>query len=124
MRGASSSERRLRGATARQWAQLQMQAQSLAQLAGLAPERDQVGATAFSELLERAARRQCDLAREALEDIDAMIEPGIAALNTISGRGQDTVAPALALWREYHAARSDLLEMLAPASRSEERDFA
>ena len=49
------------------------------------------------------------LARDALGDIDAILQPGLTALRNIQARGQDTTAPALALWREFHALRSSLL---------------
>ena len=121
MRAAGSTERRRLGDRAKRWEQLQRQAQSLAKLAGLAPESDQVSAAEFSKLLDDTGRWQSDLAREAIEDMDAMVRPGIAALKTLCDRGQDTTAPALALWREYYVARGRVLELLAPQGRMDER---
>jgi hypothetical protein len=37
-------------------------------------------------------------------------------LATLTARGQDTSAPALALWREFHAARASVLAALQPAA--------
>ncbi|MEM7781558.1 MAG: hypothetical protein AAF697_14315 [Pseudomonadota bacterium] len=121
MRAAASLELHPTGVAAQVWEQLQLQAQSLARLAGLAPESNQVGADAFSQLLENAACWQRDLARDALTDMDAMVKPGIAALNMLSDRGQDTTAPALALWREYYMARGKVLNLLASQDRPDER---
>lgn len=59
------------------------------------------------------------LAQDALNDIDAMLQPGLCALRAIAARGQDATAPALALWREFHAARSALLALAASPAQAQ-----
>jgi putative intracellular protease/amidase len=49
---------------------------------------------------------------QGLADIDAMLVPGLSALATLTARGQDATTPALALWREFHAARGSVLAAL------------
>ena len=49
-----------------------------------------------------------------------MLQPGLFALRAIAARGQDTTAPALALWREFHALRSALLALAPPAEPEQE----
>jgi hypothetical protein len=97
---------------AAQWQALHVQAAELAALARIAPE---AAPTPLAPLIENARDWQRNLAAQGLADIAAMLTPGLAALATLTARGQDTAAPALALWREFHAARSGVLAALAPA---------
>jgi hypothetical protein len=97
-----------------QWEALHATAASLGKLAQIAPE---AGAPPFGPLVEAALPWQLTLAAQGLDDIAAMLAPGLAALGTLTARGQDTAAPALALWREFHAARAGVLAALhAPAA--------
>lgn len=93
------------------WARLQGQAGQLALLARLAAEAEPESAV-IEPLLARAQPWQYTLAEQTMADIAAMLESGLTALATLSRRGQDTSAPALVLWREFHAARTALLGML------------
>lgn len=96
-----------------QWDGLHERAAALAMLAGIAPEAARVP---FATLSESARDWQVTLAAQGLADIDAMLGAGLAALATLTARGQDTAAPALALWREFHAARASVLAALQPAA--------
>ncbi|HSF12683.1 MAG TPA: hypothetical protein VLA50_06885 [Erythrobacter sp.] len=98
-------------ALAQAWARLQGQAGQLAMLARLAAETEHQAA-AIEPLLGRAEPWQRTLAEQTMADIDAMLASGLTALATLSRRGQDTAAPALVLWREFHAARTGLLTVL------------
>jgi hypothetical protein len=98
-------------ALARAWARLQGQAGQLALLARLAAETEHQ-ATAIEPLLDGAEPWQRTLAEQTMTDIEAMLDSGLTALATLSRRGQDTSAPALVLWREFHAARTGLLAVL------------
>lgn len=91
------------------WARLQGQAGQLALLARLAAEP---AGPAIEPLLARAQPWQRTLAEQTMADIDAMLDSGLTALATLSRRGQDASAPALVLWREFHAARTALLGVL------------
>jgi len=99
------------------WADLHGKAQALAQLARIAPEADEAQ-PALAPLLSAAQPWQRSLALQGLEDIGFMLNSGLAALATLSGRGQDAAAPALALWREVHAARAAVLVMLQAGKAS------
>ncbi|MEL6530375.1 MAG: hypothetical protein AAFQ27_10460 [Pseudomonadota bacterium] len=94
---------------AERWEQLHAQAERLAELASITPELFDENLALFPEHLTQCSQWQQDLAWQGIEDIDAMMQPGLAALHTINTRGQDTSAPALALWREFHAARNAVL---------------
>lgn len=91
------------------WEALHAEAAALAALAGIAQEPAPAG---FSGLAAEARPWQAALAAQGLEDIAAMLAPGLAALATLTARGQDTAAPALALWRAFHSARASVLAAL------------
>lgn len=90
---------------------LHRQAGDLARLAKIAAEPANISAS-LSGLIAKARPWQTNLFAQGIEDVAAMLGSGMAALATLSGRGQDTAAPALALWREFHAARGALLAVL------------
>lgn len=93
------------------WNGLQRQAGELAKLARIAPDRVPADQS-FNQLLANARPWQTTLLAQGIDDVAAMLGSGMTALSTLSGRGQDTTAPALALWREFHAARCALLAVL------------
>lgn len=98
-------------ALAQAWGRLQGQAGQLALLARLAAEAEHQ-APIIEPLLDHAAPWQRTLAEQTMADIEAMLASGLTALATLSRRGQDTSAPALVLWREFHAARTGLISVL------------
>jgi hypothetical protein len=92
------------------------QAAALALLARLGPERTEIGGE-LGTVIARAAPWQRALVARTAADCAAMLESGLAALGTLIRRGQDTSAPALVLWREFHAARAAMVSVLeAPAT--------
>ncbi|WP_086618113.1 hypothetical protein [Erythrobacter tepidarius] len=92
-----------------QWDALHACAATLGKLAQIGPE---AAPPAFGRLVQSARPWQLTLAAQGLEDITAMLAAGLAALDTLTARGQATAAPALALWREFHAARAGVLAAL------------
>ena len=102
--------RRSHDALALAWDALHGQAAQLALLARIAPEPEATCEGLMAALARADARRHAH-ALQAVEDISAMLASGLEALATLSRRGQDTAAPALTLWREFHAARSAVLAM-------------
>lgn len=93
------------------WGRLEGQARQLALLARIAAEPE-ARAEAIAPLLAEASGWQHTLAEQTIADVAAMLDSGLTALTTLSRRGQDTAAPALVLWREFHAARAGLLSVL------------
>jgi hypothetical protein len=93
------------------WDALHGQSAQLALLARLAPEPAQGNVTLEAALAE-SQPWQRSLVAQGMDDIAAMLDTGLMALSTLSHRGQDTAAPALTLWREFHAARAALLGVL------------
>jgi len=86
-------------------------AAALALLARLAPEPVEIGGE-LGTVIARAAPWQRTLVAQTVSDCAAMLESGLAALSTLTRRGQDTSAPALVLWREFHAARAAMVNVL------------
>jgi isocitrate/isopropylmalate dehydrogenase len=97
-----------------QWEALHGSAARIGEMAQIGPEAT---IPAFAQMLETAQPWQHKLAAQGLDDIAALLASGLAALGTLAARGQDTAAPALALWREFHAARAAVLAALNPAIR-------
>jgi hypothetical protein len=97
-------------AIARKWAALDEAAAVVAGLAGVPV--DLTGD--FALVLDGAPPSRRELARQGIEDLAAMMEPGLCALIAVHGHGGDTTAPALALWQEFAAARDALLAFVLP----------
>lgn len=106
-------------AFAARWRALHDAGQEIGALAALAPEPFDDRLAAFPGQIEAGGGAQLTLAREYLGDLDAMLQPGLVALRTLHARGQDTTAPALALWREFHASRGALLALAREAKLEE-----
>lgn len=67
---------------------------------------------ALGALVDASSPLQRALVAQGIADCAAMLDSGLTALATLSARGQDASAPALALWREFHAARAGMLAVL------------
>jgi len=89
-------------------------ASALALLARLTPEPVEIGGE-LGAVIARAQPWQRALVAQTLSDCGAMLDSGLAALGTLTRRGQDTSAPALVLWREFHAARAAMARVLGAA---------
>ncbi len=99
-------------AVAEALAALHGKAAQLAMLARLAPEPVEIGGE-LGAVIARAQPWQRALVAQTIGDCSAMLESGLAALGTLSRRGQDASAPALVLWREFHVARASMVSVLA-----------
>ncbi|HSG35571.1 MAG TPA: hypothetical protein VLA37_13640 [Sphingomonadaceae bacterium] len=97
------------GSAELKWAVLGNAAGIVAQLAGVEP----AGQHAFPEAIFAATGWRRELAEKSLDDLVAVLEPGIAALIAVNARNADARPAAQALWREFEASRDALLA-LAP----------
>ncbi|TNE29160.1 MAG: hypothetical protein EP350_10090 [Alphaproteobacteria bacterium] len=93
------------------WTALHAQAREIGHFAALAKEPFDGQIASFPKRIVETGGAALDLAQRGIEDIDAVLRPGLAALRAIHARGQEPTAPALALWREFHAARHALLSL-------------
>lgn len=96
-----------------QWAALHDAAAAVAVLAGLAPGQEQPTGHDFPDRIEAVGGWRLELAADLVDDLSAMMRPGVAALLAVGARGQDATAAAVTLWREFHHARSAVLALLA-----------
>ncbi len=99
-------------ATSMRWAALADAANVVALLAGLEPERATPEVRNFPALIRDAEAWRRDQAENGVSDLAAVMEPGIAALLAVNARGADPKPAAMALWREFIAARSAILSLL------------
>jgi hypothetical protein len=102
-----------RSPLADKWVALHAAADVVASLAGIQP--DPLSET-FALALERTGGWRLDLARQGVDDIVAMMEPGLSALLTVHGQGGDPRPAACALWREFDHARQALLALAGTAT--------
>lgn len=95
------------------WAALHDAAGVVATLAGIesAPMTPEI--RGFPGTARDAGGWRRKQAEEGIQDLAAVMEPGIAALLAVHARGADPSAAALALWQEFDRARQALLA-LAP----------
>lgn len=96
----------------RKWAVLQDAARAIAELAGV-PD-DSAAAMEFPAAMHAADGWRLALAAQGIDDLAAVMEPGLAALLSIHRRGADPAGAARALWDEFAAARAALLALVPP----------
>lgn len=101
---------------ARKWAVLHDAAGAVAALAGLPGDAAAAAAAVYPETIHAAGGWRLAHAVQGVDDLAAVMEPGLSALLSIRGRGADPTVAAQALWEEFEAARAALLT-LAPPSR-------
>jgi len=105
-------ERSSASATSMRWAALADAANVVAALAGVEPERPTPELRNFPALIRDAEAWRREQAENGVADLAAVMEPGIAALLAVSARGADPRPAAMALWREFIAARGAILSLL------------
>ena len=96
------------------WSALHDAAAVVAQLAGLAPEIRRPEIRNFPAMMRDTGGWRLELAREGVDDLAAIMEPGLSALLAAHSRGAAAQPAAMALWQEFHAAREALLGLVPP----------
>jgi len=99
------------GRLCEQWEAVHEAAAAVANLA-------QLGREAESEQIAKLPLRVAELngwrfetIARGIDDLAAIMQPGLRALLSLTARGQDTTAAALTLWREFHASRSAIVDL-------------
>jgi hypothetical protein len=113
--GRASFGQAAASATSMKWTALHDAAAVVANLAGLEEERPSAEIRNFPAVIRDAPSWRRETAERGIDDLTAIMEPGIAALLAVNARGADAEAPALALWKEFHAARAAILALAPPA---------
>jgi hypothetical protein len=99
------------------WAALHAAANVVASLAGLEPEPIPSQVRDYPALIGAAEPWRRELAARGIDEMAAMMEPGLAALLGVNARGADPRAAALALWLDFEQARASLLTLLPTSGR-------
>lgn len=105
------------------WSALHEAAEVLAALAGLATEGTRADLRNFPAMMRDTGGWRRAMAEQAIDDLAAIVEPGIAALLAVNARGISPASAALALWQEFQAARSALLTLIPTAGTLGPRRF-
>jgi hypothetical protein len=101
------------------WAALQEAAGAVRLLAGLEPESRSPEIRDFPLIVQAAAGWRLEHAERGIDDLAAVMEHGLCALLSTRAQSGHAPAAALALWREFDAARAAILA-LAPPSHAED----
>lgn len=105
------------------WSALHDAANVISTLAGLAVEPVRAEVRNFPAVMRDVGGWRRDAAEQGIEDLAAIMEPGLAALLAVNARGANPGAAALALWQEFHAARAALLTLTPPPGTLGPRRF-
>ena len=100
--------------TGLKWTALHDAAAVVAALAGIPQQPLAVGLRDFAGAVANAPQFRRELAQQGVEDLTAIMQPGLAALIAVRSRGGDATVPAGALWQEFTASRDALLAMVRP----------
>jgi stage V sporulation protein SpoVS len=92
-------------------------------LAGIAAEPMRPEVRNFPAVMRDAGGWRRQRAEEGIDDLAAIMEPGLAALLAVNARGVNPAVAAMALWQEFHAARAALLALTPPPSTANLRRF-
>jgi hypothetical protein len=96
------------------WGALREAARAIAALAGASSGEEIAALLAFPAGLRRADSRRARLIEQSIDDLVAIMEPGVGALLSVHERGGDVVPAARALWQEFTSARQGLLALVPP----------
>ncbi len=96
------------------WSALHDAAGVVATLAGQAAEPMTADIRNFPASMRDAGGWRRNLAEHGIEDLSAIMEPGLSALLAVHARGASPAAAAQALWQEFLAARNALMELVPP----------
>ena len=102
-----------RDALAGQWEAVHQAAAAIGVLAQLGRAPADAETSGLPERAEALGGYEYALIQRSVDDLAAIMRPGLRALLALDAQGRDTTAAALTLWREFHAAR-DAIIAIAP----------
>ena len=97
-----------------QWDAVHEAAAAVGVLAQLGEEQVSEELRSFPQRASELGGTKLELIARGVDDLAAVMQPGLRALLSLTAKGQDTTSAALTLWREFHTARAAVLA-LAPA---------
>lgn len=105
-----------RGALVLRWEAIHAAAGAVAAFAGIAAQPPGQDVQAFPQALLDFGGWRRNVALQGVEDLAAILDPGLAALLAVHDNGMDAAPAAIALWQEFLAARNALLALALPLS--------
>jgi hypothetical protein len=106
------------------WAALHDAASVVATLGGLAAEPMTADLRNFPATIRDAGGWRRTLAEQGIDDLAAVMEPGLAALLAVTARGADPAPAARSLYEEFVTARAALLGLAPIGAASTGRSLA
>ena len=113
-RDDASSGQETTGTIGSKWSAIHDAAATVGKLAGVSDEERKPEVRNFPAAIRDAENWRREAAEQGIEDLSAILEAGLSALLAAHARGANPNAPALALWREFNAARDALLALVPP----------
>ena len=105
------------GAMAMRWAAIHAAAEAVSFLACIPHEADRPEIRDFPETMRLCGGWRRELAEQGVEDLIALLEPGVTALLAVHDSGVDAKPAAMALWQEFLSARDALLALAPPLAQ-------
>lgn len=103
------------------WSALHDAATAVAAIAGTEPPALTPEIRNFPAVVRDAGGWRRELAEQGVEDLTAVMEPGLTALLAAMARGVAPAAAAAALWEEFLAARDAMLAVVPEPASSPRR---
>ena len=105
------------------WSALHDAATVVGMLAGVATEPMRPELRNFPAVMRDLGDWRRGAAEQGIDDLSAIMEPGLVALLAVHGRGTNPAVPALALWQEFQVSRAALLVLTPPPESPTQRRF-
>ena len=102
------------GAVALRWEAIHAAAGAVAAFAGIPARPPSREVQDFPKALRDFTGWRRNVALQGVEDLAAILDPGLAAVLGVHDSGTDAAPAAIALWREFLAARDALLALALP----------
>lgn len=96
------------------WSAVHEAAAAIGELAGMAAVCRTLEECNFPVIMRDTGGWRLRLAEQGVDDLAAILEPGLAALLALDGSGAPARAAALTLWQEFQIARGGLLALIPP----------
>ena len=105
------------------WSALHDAATVVGTLAGVATEPMRPELRNFPAVMRDLGGWRREAAEQGIDDLSAIMEPGLVALLAVHARGTNPAVPALALWQEFQVSRAALLVLTPPPESPTQRRF-
>ncbi|TMM48272.1 hypothetical protein [Qipengyuania marisflavi] len=99
------------GALASQWDAVHEAAAAVGHLAQLSREDTDYSVQSLPLRAAELGGWHYEMVARGIDDLAAVMQPGLRALLALTADGRDTTAAALTLWREFHIARAAILSI-------------